>query len=234
MMLEQRQKEVIELCKSESEDEENSENEGTVNSDTENTKNVEIPSLNKPCTESETINHCDKEDNQETSSSNIDENIESDNLPQNEDISHDIEQMPCENNISNMDENSLPDETKDNQSNNEESGINEKSLLQYSSENDFQMNSINGDEGIQQNELPNDIQEKKAEEESQVMVLHYDSEVHSFLDKENKTSETCTLNDANKSKEANSEEDEFMDNDFNFDEISKIIEQAETTSGKFF
>ncbi|CAH0728353.1 unnamed protein product, partial [Brenthis ino] len=230
MMLEQRQKEVIQLCKSESEEEENSENEETFNIDTENTKNVEISILNQPCTESELITHCDKEDNQETSSSNIEENIKSDRLPQNEDINHDPEQMPCEDNTSNIDENSLPDETKDNQGNNEETGINEKSLLQYSSEDDVQMNSINDDDGIQPNVLPNDTQEKKAEEESQVMVLYYDSEAHSFLDKENKTSETCSLNDANKSKEANSEADQFMDNDVNFDEISKIIEQAETTS----
>lgn len=219
-MLEQRQKEVIELCKSESE-EENLENDEVTNNEmlgntvpkdnstTENEKHIEL-NLSK-----EQLTNKDDADK-------IEENAVSKDIVMQETVHSDLDENSCENNT--IKEITSPISTEDKQV--IETDTNETSLLQYSNENDVQMNSSYD----QPNELTKP-ETHNTESESQIMTLHFDSEVNTFIEKKNNASEPSSENKTSKSIE--NSDDEFMENDFNFDEISKVIDEAEL-KGNFF
>lgn len=209
-MLEQRQREYIELCKSDSEDD-NPDNEEVTNNGilentmpkdnliTENVKNSESNCAKEMIIHNDILN----------------------NTVEKETINSDLEEKD-QNNTINIDQIVTSENTEEKQV--IDSEMSETSLLQYSTENDVDTNTS-------LNETPKNIKHTNTEDESQVMTLHYESEVNSFLEKKHVTEESLTLEETSKSRE--NSDDEFMDNDFNFDEISKIIDEAEL-NGKSF
>ncbi|XP_026494272.2 claspin [Vanessa tameamea] len=206
MMLEQRQKEVIELCKSDTENEENDQDIETVKnlveSDCEN--KIELTNNLQNIIDEKDINNFDsKEKNSKDISNQINSTVNV-NVQENVDSQNNDEMQVDE--ITEVRDSSID-------------------KLNTSIEEDINMcvGTTNEKEDFQQNEIITDSI-VIAENESQTLALHFDSEkVNSFNPKEPNTEDTNETDGNNISSKNN----DSFDDELNYEELDTFVKKAE-------
>ncbi|XP_047536667.1 claspin [Vanessa atalanta] len=209
MMLEQRQKEVIELCKSDTEDEENDQEietvKNVVESDCEN--KIELTNNLQNIIDEKDINNIDsKEENSKDNSNQI-----------NSSVNVNVQENVDENHSQNNDEMEVDEITE----------VRHSSIdkLNTSIEEDINMcvGTTNEKEDFQQNEITTDSI-AIAQNESQTLALHFDSEkVNSFDPKESNTVDTNETDGNNISSKNN----DSFDDELNYEELDTFVKKAE-------
>lgn len=224
-MLEQRQKEVIELCKSDTDDEENEQ---------ENEEKVENLSTNSINDTESSSNPQSFQNVNDVNCLNIDKEYQNDNKTEQEtdkEISND--------NIKETDllENETVKEQVNTSENNKEtpilldieSCIDNELSKQKESES---MNVTNEEMEIQSEVNLPSVPNSNIDDESQVLALHYDSEKTDNLNKEVILKDTnVDQPDNNEMKENgkdNSTNEDSLEDEVNYDEIEEFIAKAES------
>lgn len=224
-MLEQRQKEVIELCKSDTDDEENEQ---------ENEEKVENISTNSINDTESSSNPQSFQNVNDVNCLNIDKEYQNDNKTEQEtdkEISND--------NIKETDllENETVKEQVNTSENNKEtpilldieSCIDNELSKQKESES---MNVTNEEMEIQSEVNLPSVPNSNIDDESQVLALHYDSEKTDNLNKEVILKDTnVDQPDNNEMKENgkdNSTNEDSLEDEVNYDEIEEFIAKAES------
>ncbi|CAK1583614.1 unnamed protein product [Parnassius mnemosyne] len=220
LLLEQRQKEIMELCKSDSEEEECKENQELKDSDKNGISNLDNE-VNKILLEntitadtqliSTSFINTENRNPNELGSKSCDS---VDNMESGDCTSYALSKFAKDNDIK-IHVNHLKEKIE----NDEQSG----NFI----EEDKGEQKVNTTDGLKQNLT--DVSKiilckgNNKEEESQMMELHYDSEKTDIVNtNENKTESKLTSDINNRVKENNS-----LENDFNFDDIANIIENTE-------
>lgn len=221
-MLEQRQKEVIELCKSDTDDEGNEQ---------ENEEKVENISANS-------INDTESSSNAQSSLNvndinylNIDKEYQNDNKTEQE-----TEKEISNNNIKETD--ILEDQTVKEQVNNSGNNNETPTLLDIENCTDNELSKQKESESMNVTNEEMEIQSEvnlpsvpnSNDDESQVLTLHYDSEKTDNLNKEVILKDTnVDQPDNNKMKENdNSTNEDSLEDELNYDEIEEFIAKAES------
>lgn len=224
-MLEQRQKEVIELCKSDTDDEGNEqENEEKVENISTNSINDTEPSSNPQSFLNVNDINC----------LNIDKEYQNDNKTEQE-----TDKEISNNNIKETDllENETVKEQVNTSENNEETPI----LLDIENCIDNELSKQKESESINVTNEEMEIQSEvnlpsvpnsNIDDESQVLALHYDSEKTDNLNKEVILKDTnVDQPDNNEMKENgndNSTNEDSLEDELNYDEIEEFIAKAES------
>lgn len=221
-MLEQRQKEVIELCKSDTDDEGNEQ---------ENEEKVENISTNS-------INDTESSSNPQSSLNvndiyylNIDKEYQNDNKTEQE-----TEKEISNNNIKETDilENQTVKEQVNNSGNNNETptllDIENCTDNELSKQKESESMNVTNEEMEIQSEVNLPSVPNSNDDESQVLTLHYDSEKTDNLNKEVILKDTnVDQPDNNKMKENdNSTNEDSLEDELNYDEIEEFIAKAES------
>ncbi|KAJ0173653.1 hypothetical protein K1T71_010802 [Dendrolimus kikuchii] len=238
--LEKRQKEMIELCKSDSDDE-NDKDEPSIDTETTNSNNLEesidnktSKSQNNICMNDQCmIDQCTEKDqsiNSQENQSLLGKNLETDiqnSVSNNEDNCNEI----CNIDLANSDNfNSHIDNMKSNTSTD---NLENMCIDRGSKENNYVQEADNS------SELPKNLEQPKAKSkpESQLIHLHYDSETIKDtvigLEEINEPPTSVNMKDSSEN-EDNKElqgtginDFTFSDDDLDMDDIDKLIENAE-------
>ncbi|CAH2094447.1 unnamed protein product [Euphydryas editha] len=211
MMLEQRQKEVIELCKSDTDDEENEEeNQENVENKCTDLINKTESSNNPPSTPNENdINYLNTERDNRNDSIKETDQVDNDTIKEKVNNSLIDEEIPTLRDVDDCIDSELSKQ-KENESMNI---TNEKQEVQ---------SVVNFPSGSHSN----------VDDESQVLALHYDSEkVDSLNEKEILKDTSVDQPDNNEMKEngnENSKNEDSFEDELNYDEIEKFISNAES------
>ncbi|XP_046971688.1 claspin-like [Vanessa cardui] len=211
MMLEQRQKEVIELCKSDTEDEENEQEietvKNVVESDCENKMELENPQNN---IDEKDINNLDSKE----------ENSKDQNVQINSSANANIQENVGDSHSLSNDEMQVDEIT--------EVGDSSIDKLNKSTEADENMceGTTNEKEDVHQNDIVKD-NTAIAEDESQCLALHFDSEkVNSFDPKESNEEDQLINNETDGNNSHSKNNDSFSD-ELIYDELDTFIKKAE-------